>query len=94
MSSKEEIETVSAPGKQAEAGGLLAEPEKSKEGDDFDNQLEQTLRETEEAVLELTSQAHSPDQAASWQRSRELVEKFRPVPWFIWRLSNFVGCRL
>lgn len=30
------------------------------------------------------------DSLRGWKRSREIVEEFKPVPWFIWRLANFV----
>ncbi len=59
-------------------------------GDSFDRQLEETLRETEEAVLGLQEMSADPDQAKSWAIAGDIVKRFRPVPWFIWRLSNFV----
>lgn len=69
--------------------GLVVEPESSTEADQFARELEKTLQETEQAVLALGGEQ---DQlvAQSWQKSRQLVADFRPVPWFIWRLSNFV----
>jgi hypothetical protein len=56
----------------------------------FDAQLAQTLAETEAAVLGVTGEALSPLEAESWVRARSIVADFRPVPWFIWRICNFV----
>ena len=52
--------------------------------------LRKTLEETENAVLDLAGVDSRSSEAASWQRARQIVEELRPVPWFIWRLSNFV----
>lgn len=72
------------------APGLVDEVEPDESQDEFEIQLEKTLRETEEAVLEAEADAMSPDQSRSWNIASEKVHEFRPVPWFIWRLSNFV----
>lgn len=56
----------------------------------FEDQLERTLKETEEAVLEVTGARDGTDEAFAWHASRHVVEEFKPVPWFIWRLCNFV----
>ncbi|MCB0330216.1 MAG: hypothetical protein KDD70_11140 [Bdellovibrionales bacterium] len=58
--------------------------------DSFDIQLEQTLKETEEAVLTLDQVNSNPDATKLWLAAGEVVRDFKPVPWFIWRLSNFV----
>jgi len=31
----------------------------------------------------------SPHASKSWQRARELVQEFQPVPWVIWKLSKY-----
>jgi hypothetical protein len=58
--------------------------------DGFELQLEQTLRETEEAVLNLEQVHRDPDATALWNAAGSVVCSFKPAPWFIWRLANFV----
>jgi hypothetical protein len=58
--------------------------------DAFDQQLERTLKETEQAVLELQKSVSGPDQIMAWSAARDIVTRFKPVPYFIWRLSNYV----
>jgi len=53
----------------------------------YAEQLEQTLKETEEALLD--SLPGQGSEIESWQISRGVVARFRPVPWFIWRLCNY-----
>ncbi len=77
--------------KQNDEVGLVEEPANgSKSKDNFDEQLEKTLRETEEAVLSLKEISSDPAQARSWEEAKECVSRFKPVPGFIWRLSHFV----
>lgn len=54
----------------------------------FSQEMSDALESTEKEAVALTSTII--DNPRSWQLSRELVLKFQPVPWFIWRLSNFV----
>lgn len=70
--------------------GLVVEPEASAEKDSFEIELERTLKQTENEVLGLKNVISGPDQTVSWQKAREVVQAFRPVPWFIWRISNYV----
>lgn len=56
----------------------------------FQAEFSQNLKETEEALLQVVGDSLSEVEARSWQRARTIVEQFRPVPWFIWRLSHFV----
>ncbi len=77
----------------AGTAGLVVDPESDAEQDEFEKQLEATLKETEAAVLGLQDISKSPDQARHWQQARNVVTAFRPVPWFIWRLANFVFAR-
>ncbi len=73
------------------SGGLVVEPEGDlSESDSFARQLEETLRETEAEVKEAGRIRSLEDQITSWGAARELVNSFKPVPWFIWRLSNYV----
>ncbi|MBX7138675.1 MAG: hypothetical protein K1X83_11895 [Oligoflexia bacterium] len=71
-------------------GDLVVEPEDGGNKDSFALKLEETLRETEQAVLSLSAIANDAAQGKAWEISRRVVEGFKPVPWFIWRLSNFV----
>lgn len=80
---------ASRDGRPAPQADLVVEPEKTPEADSFTVELEKTLKETESAVLKI-SEAADALQAQSWQKARTLIEAFKPVPWFIWRLSNFV----
>lgn len=69
-------------------GGLIGETDSSVgQGDSFSLELERTLQQTEKEVLTFASNV---EEAETLSRARALVEKFQPVPWFIWRLSNFV----
>jgi len=45
----------------------------------------------DETVIQAAALALSkPDAVKAWQKARVLVEEFRPIPWFIWRISNYV----
>ena len=77
--------------KHSPSADLVVEPEaQPAEADSFAKELERTLQETEQAVLGLTGARADALAERSWQRAREVVAEFRPVPMFIWRLSNFV----
>lgn len=67
--------------------GLVVEPESKEEGVKFQQEVTNILESTEEEVLKL---ARDKDEQRAWQEARVLVENFQPVPWFIWRLSNYV----
>ncbi len=69
----------------SQAGGLIA-PSTEKDTEQFEQQMRETLQETEAAVVEIDPEIS----AKSWQRAREVVTAFRPVPWFIWRIGNFM----
>ncbi|MCB0338059.1 MAG: hypothetical protein KDD53_00575 [Bdellovibrionales bacterium] len=72
------------------AADLVVEPESDALKDDFARELERTLKETEQEVLGIVAIDEGPDAVATWQSARLVIEKFQPIPWFIWRLSNFV----
>ncbi|MBN8548837.1 MAG: hypothetical protein J0M12_05945 [Deltaproteobacteria bacterium] len=77
--------------KKTQSAELVVEPEAAPaEVDSFARELERTLRETEQAVLGLEGKQKESAEAKSWQQARSIVETFKPVPLFIWRLSNFV----
>ena len=79
---------------ESDKAGLIVEPDGSDEGeaaqDSFSQQLAETLKQTEDDVRELGVQGMNAGQSAEWHEARSVVEKFRPVPWFIWRLANYV----
>lgn len=74
--------------------GLVVDPELTAEGagnrDQFSQEIQRSLKETEEQVLKSRQIASDPVQARSWIRAGEVVAQFQPVPWFIWRISNYV----
>lgn len=51
-------------------------------------ELGRTLDEAERQIAEVVHQ--EPSEIRTWRKARELVERLRPVPWFIWRIPNFV----
>ena len=69
--------------------GLVVQPPEEQENDAFTHQLRRTLEETTRELLdfEVTDEV---DAVESWGEVKRLVEDFRPVPSFIWRLSHFV----
>lgn len=76
--------------KPQDPADLVVEPEtEDSDKDSFTQKLEQTLEDTEKAVLGAVGSAMSQSETESWQRARDIVQQFRPVPWFIWRLSNY-----
>jgi predicted house-cleaning NTP pyrophosphatase (Maf/HAM1 superfamily) len=78
-------DSPSDPKQNAEKSGAEAPAET----DAFALQLASTLSETERELSSL-SDPSSAMNAASWQKARKVVEQFQPVPWFIWRLCNYV----
>lgn len=83
---------ISTERPSAESGGLVVEPESETNSDKakFENELSKTLSETENRVLLRKEVKEDPNQTNSWLKARKVVQDFQPVPWFIWRLSNYV----
>ena len=73
--------------KKSELGGLVVESDVKEDKNNFTQEIEDTLKITEQAVID---QLKNPAESASWATARSVVAKFQPVPWFIWRISNFV----
>lgn len=69
---------------------LEAPGQATAEQSQFHEVIHKTLQDTESALLGLAGGDGSLNQAATWNKARQMVEEFRPVPWFIWRISNFV----
>lgn len=72
------------------SGGLVVEPEANDEKTRFVGQLDRTLKEAELELKNLSGKTSQGKESAAWEEARRLITKFQPVPWFIWRLSNFV----
>jgi hypothetical protein len=53
----------------------------------FEAELTTSLIETERQLALQTSRSLALE---SWRSSRHIVQGFKPVPWFIWRISNYV----
>ena len=68
---------------------LLVESDAPTSKDDFSQEIKSSIAETEQ-IIDNLGVDQDPIKQKSWLRSRELIESFQPVPWFIWRLSNFV----
>jgi hypothetical protein len=56
----------------------------------FEASVEQDLAETEGIAQQAIAADPQSLEATSWQRAREVVKGFKPVPWFIWRIANYV----
>lgn len=75
---------------ERDPGDLTSSPREAEENPAFISQIEKNLEETKEAVLSLADSLGIPKEAATWDKAKEIVSEFKPVPWFIWRLSNYV----
>jgi hypothetical protein len=71
--------------------GLMVEPVPDATKDEFHLELGRSLDETERHINHVVKE--KPDTLKTWRCAREVVEKFKPVPWFIWRISNYVFSR-
>lgn len=70
---------------QQKANDLISTPSDVKDEGQIESQIEKAVLEMEQEVLSFASLSQ-----ISLQAARDVVLKFRPVPWFIWRLVNFV----
>lgn len=75
---------------KSELSGLVVETDAGSGKDNFSQEVEKELQNTELALIDKRNITSNPQEARSWKVARETVEKFQPVPWFIWRLSNYV----
>lgn len=57
-----------------------------RESDSFTIELERTLEQTQQDVASRVE----PGEARTWEIAKSMVAKFKPVPFVIWRLSNYV----
>ncbi len=72
---------------KSDPAGLVVEEDVKEGKDNFSIEVENTLKQTEQAVID---QIKNPAETKSWTTAREVVTNFQPVPWFIWRISNFI----
>ncbi len=80
-------EQVEELGIAAEAGALTFDPAEAGK-DVYSVEVTQMLDKTELDIVR--AQIVDERQLKGLQKARQVVEQFQPVPWFIWRLSNFV----
>ena len=66
---------------------LVDTPDNDIKKDSFTLELEKTLTNVQEEVQLLDTESLEQE---AWLEAKALIEKFKPVPWFIWRLSHFV----
>lgn len=78
------------PPKASGEQGLILEVKDDSAEDSYQRELGQALSETEQAVTQIGSASIDLSKGRSWSSARAVVENFRPVPWFVWRLNNFV----
>lgn len=72
------------------AGDLVIEPVSGNgESGAFAVEVERTLSRTESEVI-LGQPELSSEEVHAWRTATGIVKQLQPVPWFIWRLSNFV----
>ncbi len=78
----------SNPSGMSTTSDLVSEPSEPV-ADSFTQELEKSLSETEAEAVRVAGDSED-HQAATWAVARQMVQRFQPVPWFIWRLNNFV----
>lgn len=74
---------------EKEKAALIVDSEAPSDDDgSYNETLGKTLLSTEQEVLRIDDGGSV--ELAAWQTARTIVEKFKPVPFFIWRLSSHV----
>ncbi len=69
--------------------GLIVEPESTAEAVEINTRINDSLEQSRQDLIAISG-AVTEKETASWQLAAEIVSSFKPVPWFIWRLTNFV----
>ncbi len=69
--------------------GLIVEPESSADAEELKSQLEDSYQQTRQDLISVCGKV-SEQETTSLNLAAEIVTSFKPVPWFIWRLTNFV----
>ncbi len=73
------------------ASELVSEPTEDRDSERFSSELGRSLDEAESHIQAKVKEV--PNALETWHRAREVVEKLKPVPWFVWRISNYVFSR-
>lgn len=68
--------------------GLISSDEPKEGEEEVAREMEASLSVAVESCAALLQ--GTPDASKSWESARQTVAQFRPVPWFIWRISNHV----
>lgn len=66
---------------------LIVEPESGKESENFSSSFSISVEKTRDDLIDA---AQGFGQPAAFQAASAIVTEFKPVPWFVWRLTNFV----
>ncbi len=66
---------------------LIVEPEAGNESENFSSSFSIAVDQT---CDDLIGAAQGFGQPAAFQAATDIVKEFRPVPWFVWRLTNFL----
>ena len=69
--------------------GLIVEPESSSDAEELNTRINDSLEQSRQDLIAVCGKV-SEKETASWQLASEIVTNFKSVPWFIWRLTNFV----
>ena len=59
----------------------------------FDLELERSLTKIKVEFKERSELNPHAEDREGWELATDMVLKFKPVPWFVWRISNFVFCK-
>ena len=59
----------------------------------FDLELERSLTKIKMEFKGRDELNPHAEDREGWELATEMVLKFKPVPWFVWRISNFVFCK-
>ena len=86
--SSEEKEFLHTKVSDVEADLLTFEPSQNGEKDQYTVEVKKVLSETQDELKQ--ANLVDPSKMKGWNKAGDVVENFQPVPWFIWRLSNFV----
>lgn len=68
---------------------LIVEPSAGNESEQFSNCFKISVEKTRDDLINACS-AQAFGQPMAFQAATDIVKDFRPVPWFVWRLTNFV----
>lgn len=79
-----EENTATVPGHR-----LIVEPDKGQDSDEFGGKFESSIERTRDDLINVCS-SQSFGEACALNLASEKIKEFKPVPWFVWRLTNHV----